>query len=177
MQLIAPCNRPLRPRDPPSVWQTSIPPSCIPNPPATRRPTKRALFVIRSTQPDELDEYRKSDQASFSDIKERVSNKGLLFWLPNHFVWDQRSNGAVSIQSLDMSEGVPRFVLQIDETLYFKAFHMGIAVSVPFIIKNRINLLNSWSVIEETVRYLHTYEESHHVTIIYEQLRAMRRQG
>ena len=75
-----------------------------------------------------------------------------------------------------MSEGVPRFVLQIDETLYFKAFHMGIAVSVPFIIKNRINLLNSWSVIEETVRYLHTYEESHRVTIIHDQLRAMRRQ-
>ena len=72
----------LRPRDPPSVWQTSIPRNCIPNPPATRRPMKRASFAIRSTQPDELDEYRKSDQASFSAIKERVSNKGLSFFCP-----------------------------------------------------------------------------------------------
>ena len=54
---------------------------------------------------------------------------------------------------------------------------MGIAVSVPFIIKYRINLLNSLSAIEETVRYLHTYEESHHVTIIHDQLRAMRPSG
>ena len=66
----------IRLRDLPFVWQTSIPQSCIPNPAATRRPTKRASFVIRSAQPDE---YRKSDQASFSDIKERVSNKGLRF--------------------------------------------------------------------------------------------------
>ena len=164
----------IRPWDPPSVWQTSIPPSCIPNPPATRRPTKQASFVIRSTQSDELDEYRKSDQATFSDIKERASNKGLSFGCPTTFC---ETNGAFLIQSLDMSEGVPRFVLQIEETLHFKAFHMGIAVSVPFIIKNRINLLNSWSAIEETVRYLHTYEESHHVTIIQDQLRAMRPSG
>ena len=165
----------LRPRDLPSVWQTSIPPSCILNPPATRRPTKRASFVIRSTQPDELDEYRKSDQASFSDIKERVSNKDLSFCSQTT---SYDTNGAVSIQSSDMSEGVPRFVLQIEETLHFKAFHMGIAVSVPFIIKYRINLLNPWSAtIEETVRYLHTYEESNHVTIIHDQLRATRPSG
>ena len=54
---------------------------------------------------------------------------------------------------------------------------MRITVNVSFIIKNRINLLNSWSAIEETVRYLHTYEESHHVTIIHDQLRAMRPSG
>ena len=76
----------LRPRDPPPVWQTSIPPSCIPNLPATRCTTKRASFVIRSTQPDELDEYRKSDQASFSDIKERVSNKRPFVLLSNNFL-------------------------------------------------------------------------------------------
>ena len=74
-------------------------------------------------------------------------------------------------------EGVPRFVLQIEETLHFKGFHMGIAVSVPFINRNRINLLNSWSAIEEIVRYWHTYEESHHVTIIHDQFRAMRPSG
>ena len=76
-----------------------------------------------------------------------------------------------------MSEGVPRFVLQIEETLHFKVFHMGIAVSAPFVIKNVINILISCSAIEETVRYLNTYEESHHVTIIHDQLRAMRPPG
>ena len=139
-------------------------PSCIPNPPATRRPTKLSLFVIRSTQPDELDEYRNSDQASFSDIKERESNKDLSFCCPTT---SYEINGVVSIQPLGMSEGVPRFVLQIEETLHFKTFHMGIAVREPFIMKNRIILLNLWSAIEETARYLHTYEDSHDITIIY----------
>ena len=76
-----------------------------------------------------------------------------------------------------MSEGVPRFVLQIDENLHFKAFHMGMRVSVPCITKNRIHILNSWSGIEEAVRYLHIHEQSHHVKVLHDQLRAMRPDG
>ena len=70
---------------------------------------------------------------------------------------------------------MPRFVLQIGETLHFRAFHTGIVVSVPFIMKNRIIFLKySWSAIEKTVRCLHIYEQVNHVAIIHNQLRAMR---
>ena len=36
--------------------------------------------------------------------------------------------------------------------------------------RNRIIVLNSWSALEETVRYLHTYEESEKVKIIHQQM-------
>ena len=156
---------------PPSVWPTSLPPSCIPKPSPAPRPTKRASFTIRAKQPDQLDAFRKSDQVSFNDIKERVSSKSHEFCCP---VTSYISNQAFFIQSLDMSEGVPRFVLQIDDTLQFKAFHM---VSIPCSAKNRTGHLNSWSAIEETIRYLNAHKESQQVTVLHDQLRAMRAKG
>ena len=68
-------------------------------------------------------------------------------------------------------------MLQIEETLHFKTFHMGIRVNIPSITKNRISILNSWSAIEEIIRYLHTHEESHQVKVLHDQLRAMRAEG
>ena len=38
----------IRPRDPPSVWQTSIPPSCIPNPSSSNPEPHETSFVCNS---------------------------------------------------------------------------------------------------------------------------------
>ena len=98
----------LRPRDPPSIWPASVPPSCIPNPPPAPRPTKRTSFVVRTTQPDELEAFREADCVSFNDIKERISLKCYNFCCPTCTSYE---NGKVCFQSLDLSEGVPRFLL------------------------------------------------------------------
>ena len=42
--------------------------------PATGPAPHEASVGIRGTQPDEFDEYKKSDQVSFSDIKDRASS-------------------------------------------------------------------------------------------------------
>ena len=48
--------------------------------------------------------------------------------------------------------------------------HMGVRISNPWLYKNNITQLQSWSLIEELVRHLNTYEVSHHMNVIHEQM-------
>ena len=50
-----------------------------------------------------------------------------------------RKQSSTSIQSLDLTERVQRFLLQIDETFHYQATHMGIKVTVPCTVKIRKN--------------------------------------
>ena len=77
------------------------------------------------------------------------------------------------IQSSVHSEGDPKFILEIKQSLNFETFHMGIKVSVPYIVKNKIRILNSWSAIEEIVTQLSTFETAHKTDVIYQQLKMM----
>ena len=44
------------------------------------------------------------------------------------------------IQSVVLSEGVPNIILEIEQSLNFKTFHMGIKVPVPLIVENKIRV-------------------------------------
>ena len=50
---------------------------------------------------------------------------------------------------------------------------MGIKVSVPLIVKNKIRILNLWSAIEEIVTQLSTFETAHKADVIHQQLKIM----
>ena len=50
---------------------------------------------------------------------------------------------------------------------------MGIKVSVPLIVKNKIRILNLWSAIEEIVTQLSTFETAHKAYVIHQQLKIM----
>ena len=63
--------------------------------------------------------------------------------------------------------------MEVDQTLHFKTLHMGINMSVPFIVKNQITILNSWSVLEEIITFLQSNEESHKVQVLHQQIQAM----
>ena len=65
------------------------------------------------------------------------------------------------IQSVVFSEGVPKFILEIQQSLNFKTFHMGINVSVHFIVKDKIRILNSCSAIDEIVTQ--SFETAHKI--------------
>ena len=106
----------------------------------------------------------------FGNIVNRVATKRDLFCCPTIAYLD---DSRVYIQSTSFSEGVPKFVNEIEETLTFKCFHMGIKVNVPCIVKNRISILKSWSAIVETVNYLHSHEPIHKVQVIHQQLQSM----
>ena len=70
-----------------------------------------------------------------------------------------------------------RFLLQLDQMLHFKSFHMGIKVNVPCLVTNRITISNSWSAVEEIVNFLYNYEEAHKTIVIHQQVQAMRGNG
>ena len=74
---------------------------------------------------------------------------------------------------MNFSEGVPKFLLVIDESLEFKTFHIGIRVSISCVVKNNIRFLNSWYAIGEIVTCLNLYERSHKVEVIHHQLKSM----
>lgn len=159
----------LRPSEPPSVWP-GVPRSCVPTPTAPLRPTKRSSLAIRGSQPDEMDQFLQEDKVVFGNIVDRVATKPDLFHCSTiAYTNDSR----VYIQSTSFSEGVPRFVIEVTETLEFKCFHLGINVTVPCIVKNRISFLKSWSAIVAAVNYLHSHEPVHKVQVIHQQLQSM----
>ena len=43
-------------------------------------------------------------------------------------------------------------------------------MSIPSLSKNRINVFNSWSSLEETIRFLHAHEEARKVKVIHQQI-------
>ena len=133
------------------------------------RTTKRTSFVIRSTLPDEIELFNQRDKVSFSEIIARTTGKHNAFCCPTtSFV-----NGALlRIQSQEFSEGVPKFLVCIEETLNFDCYHMGIKINIPCIAKNRITTL-TWSALEEVVRSLNSYVPTRHVQVLHEQMGVM----
>ena len=118
----------LRPRNPPSLWPEHphiLPPSCRPKPPSKPRPTKRLSFAVRSEQPDELSQFMENDRVKIEDITERVCGSSEPFCCPTTAYKDGER---LVIQSKARSQGVPLFVVEIEQDLKFVAFHMGIKV-------------------------------------------------
>ena len=62
----------------------------------------------------------------------------------------------VNIQSVTLSEGMPRFLLQVNQMFLFNSFHVRIDVNEPCLVKNRITILNSWFAVEKIVNFLNT---------------------
>ena len=112
----------LRPRDLPSI-RPGVTPSRIPSPALLPRPTKRTSFTVRGTQTDEIDQFVKQDKDLFGNRVNRVRTQRDSFCCPTIAYLD---DSRVYIQSTSFSEGVPKFVIEIEETLTFKCFHMGI---------------------------------------------------
>ena len=118
----------LRPRDPPSLWPEHpdiLPPSCLPKPPPKPRPTKRASLTVRGLQPDEMSMFLQRDRVTIKEISQRVCSDSQPFCCPTTAYKD---GDTLLIQSKARSQGVPRFVVEIEENLKFTAFHMGIRV-------------------------------------------------
>ena len=116
----------LIPRNPPSLWPEHphiLPPSCRPKPPSIPRPTKRSSFAVRSEQPDELSLFLGNDRVKIEYFSERVCAILEPFCCPTTAYKDGKR---LVIQSKARSQGVPRFVGEIEQDLKFVAFHMGI---------------------------------------------------
>ena len=53
------------------------------------------------------------------------------------------------------------------EAYIFYLYQQG---TIPGLSRNRINVLNSWSTLNETIRFLHVKKETRKVEIIHQQM-------
>ena len=114
------------------------------------RPTKTASKDMRSVQNDELDLFLENDKASYSDLSQQLIPNTRAFLAP---VITFKVGTVIFLQSILYFNGVPAFLVKIYDNLKYETFHKGVKCYVKTLSSNRINVLNSWSKLEEIVRY------------------------
>ena len=145
-----------RPKDPPSVFE-NIPKSLIPTPPPPKRPTKKAASSSRSEALyDDLSLFLKNDSIpSFETLSAELPHRKFEFELAS-FKFDSE----LVIQSKQFCENsdIPKFSLKVKQDFTYGAYHMGVKCQISVLTKNRITLCNRWSTIEESLRFLNSFE-------------------
>ena len=86
---------------------------------------KRSSFAVRSEQPDELSLFLENDRLKIEDIFERVRASSEPFFCSTTAYKDGER---LVMQSKRRSQGVPLFVVEIEQDLKFVAFRLGIKV-------------------------------------------------
>ena len=69
---------------------------------------------------------------------------------------------------------IPEFSLKISPDLSSRAYRIGIPCTIKTLSMNRMNTLNSWSRINEALRYLANTELNQHQKILIEQFDSMK---
>ena len=161
-------NGKFRPRDPLSVFQ-DVPKSVLPAPPSKPRSTKRTSLIIRNMQPDELDEFQEEDKINLNSISETISTK--KFYSP---VVCYEVDGTIHIQScIFFSNGIPLFLIKINSDHTYTAFNAGVQCIISTLSKNRINLMDNFSKLEEAIRFLTTLPIDEKKNVMKEHLDSM----
>ena len=70
-------------------------------------------------------------------------------------------------------EGIPRFVIKVYQNLRFETFHCGPRCSLPYISKNRLNQMNSWSLLENIITSLNNMDIDHKKEMLLQQVKVM----
>ena len=78
------------------------------------------------------------------------------------------------IHSLQFFNGIPLFVVNISESLRFETFHFGVKCYVSTLSKNYLTIVvDSWSKLEEIIRYVNSMEMDNKKENIQQQLTVM----
>ena len=161
-------NGKLRPKHPPNIF-TGIRESEIPTPPPKPRTTKRSTFEVRTTLEDELGKFLEADRITNEILVNTVASR--TFESPvTTFVIDS----VQWIQSNEFIQGIPLFAVKIFRDMTYQSFHMGIQCSLPTLSRNNIYRLNTWSRIDEALRFLNQKEFNNHEKVLQQQFDAMK---
>ena len=89
----------------------------------------------------------------FSSLCDEIMHKGRTFDQP---VLSYTIANTLIVQSSNINEGTPLFLLKINEDFTFSAYHCGVKCTITTLSKNRNVRLNKWSRVEEAVsRFRH----------------------
>ena len=157
-----------RPINPPSVFE-GVPLSQIPTPPPKPRTTTKATYDSRTRIEDEIDRFLAEDRINWETICSLGSHIN-RFEIP---MTSYSVSGTQWLQSNEFISGIPRFSINISQDFSYNAFHMGIKCTITTLARNRMYKLNTWSRIEEAVRFLQNKEESRQEKVLHEQMKCM----
>ena len=158
-----------RPKHPPSVWP-GVSQSQIPTPLPSPRITKKSSSTIRYKAEDEIRSFLSLDKATFNDLKDELLTNKKTFVCP---IVSFQAENVLIVQSVEFCNGVPLFVVRICENLRFETFPYGIKCYVASLTKNRIHTVDSWSKLEEIIRYLNAMDIDHKKDVIQKQISVM----
>ena len=82
---------------------------------------------------------------SFSTLKDGLINKGKK-QEHQHSVLSLVLKNCIIIQSNQFINGIPLFVIKVDETLSFEIYHCGIECRIPSLSSNRITTNDGGSI-------------------------------
>ena len=163
-------NGSMRPELPPSIFE-GVPMSSLPTPLPPPRTTTKSSFLVRTTLPDELEEFLAADALSYADLCVTLKEGKHQF---NEETSSFVANNTLWIVSQKFCSGVPEFSLNVKPDLSFSGFVMGAQCTITTLSKNRITKVNRWSKVDEAIRFLSTKELSQHEKVIKEQINSMK---
>ena len=157
------CRGKLRPIHAPSVFP-NISKRCLSSPPPKMRKTLSSCSK-RGINKDKLEEYKIIDNLNFGEIEKYLSN--------NNDLITYKQNNSIFIQSKVFNCGVPLFLLIINQSLLFEAFHFGSKCTIKPLSNNKITSPCTKSSLNEALRYLKIKDMDHKIQIILEHLNVM----
>ena len=127
---------------------------------------------MRNAKPDEMSAFKEKDIVTWQKLKLNLEMKSRPMQYPvNTFVV---GDDVQWVLSAEMKNGIAQYSLRINKDLTYDAFHIGIPCTISTLSRNRINSLDTWSKIDEALRFFHEKETSHHENVILEQMNNMR---
>ena len=110
------------------------------------------------------------DKINFDSLQEQLLVAKKVLDVP---VVEFLDDNVLFIQSKKFLNGVPLFLIKVSENLKFENYHAGARVYIPSLTKNRITILDSWSILDEILRYLNTLEIDNMKTVVHEHFNCM----
>ena len=151
-----------RPASPPSLFegvQKSQLPTSLPPIRETSKTSAAARRGPIKDFPQLINEFKCLDLLTFESLRcSLIDGKKTLSIPTTVFIVAD----TLFIQSTDYIHGIPKFLLKIFPSLKFEAFHGGVRCTIASLSANRIIKLNSWSKLEEALRYLKVYKSCRH---------------
>ena len=158
----------LRPVDPPSIFQ-GVKKSIVPTRPDKPRTTVKSSSEARNRKEDQLKAFQMKDKVSFKTLVKEAATRDYVEKVISYVVDD-----TLILQSCSFfTHAVPSFLIKIKASLKYETYAAGIRCTVPFLSKNKMSTMNSWSKLEEAIRYLHHRPLTHKMLVIKEQMDAM----
>ena len=166
-----------RPRDPSSVF-TCVQSSLVPTPLPPPRKTIKTSSGARNTLPDELDNFLENDRIeNFYFLCNNFANRYLEVQnMVCYKVGNEDHNGEIFVvQSAEFVEksAISLFLLKIYSDFTFEGFSRGIKQTVESLAKNRIKVINRYSILDEVIRFLKNVQENEKTRSLMQHVSAM----